>query len=83
MQALKAYCFECRDSRVVRQAKEIALSGGARALRGSCASCRQELFKVDKMAKAHRGEAVWLYLLGVSSMAFMAGYYLVKIGLMS
>jgi len=41
-----AYCVKCRAKREMRNAKEVSMKGGRRAMSGFCAKCGTKMFKI-------------------------------------
>lgn len=40
------YCVKCREKREMKDAKEVDMKGGRRAMSGVCVKCGTKMFKI-------------------------------------
>ena len=45
------YCVKCRQKREMKDAKEVEMKGGRRALKGVCSVCGTGMYKILGKAK--------------------------------
>ena len=46
-----AYCVKCREKREMKDATEVEMKGGRKALSGTCTVCGTKMFKILGKAK--------------------------------
>ena len=46
MTAEIGYCVKCREKREMKEAKEVDMKGGRRAMKGTCVKCETKMFKI-------------------------------------
>jgi len=46
MTAEIGYCVKCREKREMKDAKEVEMKGGRRAMKGTCVKCGTKMFKI-------------------------------------
>jgi len=45
---VQAYCMKCRKKVDIKDQKQVTLSNGLPALRGTCPTCSAKVFKIGK-----------------------------------
>lgn len=48
--AVEAYCVKCKAKRNMKDAKEVVMANGRKAMKGTCPECNTGMFKI--MGKA-------------------------------
>ena len=43
---MQAYCFKCREERVIQEAEAVVMKNGRHGFRGKCPECGRKLFRV-------------------------------------
>ncbi len=44
--SMEAYCVKCKQKREMKDAKEVTMKNGKKAMTGACASCGTKMFKI-------------------------------------
>lgn len=43
---MEAYCMKCKRKREMKDAKEVTMKNGKKAMSGSCSACGTKMFKI-------------------------------------
>ncbi len=43
---MEAYCMKCKEKREMKDAKEVSMKNGKKAMSGDCSSCGTRMFKI-------------------------------------
>ena len=46
MPAVQGYCVKCKDKRDIKDAKEVTMANGRKAMKGVCPKCGTGMFKI-------------------------------------
>ena len=46
MADVEAYCVKCKAKRIMKDAKEVDMKGGRRAMQGLCPVCGTKMFRI-------------------------------------
>ena len=46
MPAVEGYCVKCKAKREMKDAKEVTMANGRKAMKGTCSKCGTGMFKI-------------------------------------
>ncbi|WP_199769298.1 DUF5679 domain-containing protein [Flavivirga eckloniae] len=43
---MEGYCVKCKEKKTIKDANEVAMKNGRKAMKGSCSTCGTSMFRI-------------------------------------